>query len=72
MDHFKDSLPFQFNHEYRFFLHHSSEEILQTASITHTDIVAFPFRESTIWERFINHEITRTLVLRTTMPALVF
>lgn len=72
MDRFKDSLPFQINHEYRFFLHHSPEEILQTAGIIHSDIVAFPFRESTLWERFFDNDISRTLVLKAAMPVLVF
>lgn len=72
MDEFKASLPFQFNHEYRFFLHYSAEEILETAGITHTDIVAFPFRDSGFFNRFFDHEITRTLVLKADMPVLVF
>lgn len=72
MDAFKSSLPFQFNHEYRFFLHYSAEEILQTAGITKTDIVAFPFRQSSVLDRFFDNEITRTLVLKADMPVLVF
>ena len=72
MDNFKASLPFQFNHEYRFFLHYSAEEILQTAGITHTDIVAFPFRTSSVLARFFDNEITRTIVLKADMPVLVF
>jgi hypothetical protein len=72
MDVFKASLPFQFNHEYRFFMHHSAEEILQLAGITHTDIVAFPFRESGFFARFFDNEITRSLVLKADMPVLVF
>ncbi|MBK9018155.1 MAG: universal stress protein [Saprospiraceae bacterium] len=72
MDAFKASLPLQFTHEYRFFLHNSFEEILQMAGITHTDIVAFPFRESSVLERFFDHEITRMLVLKADMPVLVF
>lgn len=72
MDKFTEELPFQFNHEYRFFLNHSAEEILQMAALTHTDIVAFPYKESSIFKRFFENEITRTLVLKTNIPALVF
>lgn len=72
MDRFTEALPFQFNHEYRFFLHNSAEEILQMANLTQTDIVAFPYKESSIFKRFFENEITRTLVLKASIPALVF
>lgn len=72
MDKFTEALPFQFNHEYRFFLHSSAEEILQMANLTQTDVVAFPYKESSIFKRFFENEITRTLVLKANIPALVF
>lgn len=72
MDQFKEELPFQFNHEYRFFMHQSPEEILQMAGLTNTDIIAFPFRETPVFKRFFNYEITRTLVLKADIPVLVF
>ncbi len=72
MDRFKDSLPFQFTQEYQFFLHHTPEEILEIANLSHTDIIAFPFRETHLIDRFFEHEITRTLVLKANLPVLVF
>ncbi len=72
MDRFKSSLPFQVTQEYRFFPEYSPEEILQTAEITRTDIVAFPYRDSSLFERFFQDEITRTLILKANTPVLVF
>lgn len=72
MDKFHNELPFQFHDEYRFFLDNSADEILQMASLTRTDIVAFPYRESSIFRRFFENEITRTLVLKANIPVLVF
>ncbi len=72
MDQMKAGLPFQFSQEYRFFPHLSAEEILQMAEITHTDIVAFPFRKSNLFDRLFENEITRALVLKATTPVLVF
>ncbi len=72
MDKFHHELPFQFHDEYRFFLDNSAEEILQMASLTQTDIVAFPYRESSIFKRFFENEITHTLVLKANIPVLVF
>ncbi len=72
MEAFKQRLPFQFKHEYHFFQHHNAEEILSMANLTHTDIVAFPFREASFFQRFFENEITRSLVLKADMPVLVF
>lgn len=68
----KRSLPFRFSQEYRFFPQSTPEEILQTAKITNTDILAFPHRDSSMFKRFFENEITRTLILKTNTPVLVF
>jgi len=72
MDELKAGLPFHVSQEYQFFPEFSAEKILQIAEITLTDIVAFPFRKSTLFDRLIENEITRTLVLKATTPVLVF
>jgi nucleotide-binding universal stress UspA family protein len=72
MERFKTGLPFQVTQEYRFFPEYSPEEILQTAEITKTDIIAFPYRDSSLFERFFQDEITRALILKANTPVLVF
>lgn len=72
MDEFKQNLPFQFTHEYRFFQHHNADEILELANMTHTDIVAFPLREAGVLQRFFESEMTHALVLKANLPVLVF
>jgi nucleotide-binding universal stress UspA family protein len=72
MDKIKRSLPFHTKQEFRFFPDFTPEDILKIVRLTHTDILAFPFKESNILERFFNNEITRTLLLKTDAPVLVF
>lgn len=65
-------LPNQNNHEFRFFSDYTAEQILQLAKLTQMDIVAFPFREVSLFDRFFDNEVTRTLVLKSEVPVLVF
>lgn len=66
------SMPSQEDYEYRFLADMSAEEVLKVAKLTHADIVAFPFREAGLFERFFDEEITRVLVLKANLPVLVF
>lgn len=68
----RPNLPFQADQELRFFPDYSAEDILKTAALTHTDIIAFPFRESNLFQRFFENDITRVLLLKTHTPVLVF
>ncbi len=72
MDKLKESLPLKAQEEFRFFPDFKPSEILKIAKLTHTDILAFPFRESNLFTRFFENEITRTLLLKADTPVLVF
>ena len=72
MEMFRRSLPDQTDHEFRFFASLDADWILELAKLTHTDIVAFPFREANLFERFFDNEVTRELVLKADVPTLVF
>lgn len=66
------SLPQQEDHEFRFLENIDADELLELAKLTHVDLVAFPFRERSLFERFFDHEVTRELVLKADVPTLVF
>ncbi|MBK8967003.1 MAG: hypothetical protein R3D58_05100 [Saprospiraceae bacterium] len=68
----KRSLPFEVQQEFRFMPGLAPKDILEIAELSHTDILAFPFRETSVFERFFSNEVTRTLLLKTETPVLVF
>lgn len=68
----KSSLPFEAQEEFRFVPGLAPKDILEIAKLAHTDILAFPFRESSVFKRFFTNEVTRTLLLKTETPVLVF
>lgn len=72
MEKLRLSLPHQDDHEFRFLENIDADELLELAKLTQVDIVAFPFRESNLFERFFEHEVTRELVLKADVPTLVF
>lgn len=57
---------------YQFQPEDTAEEIMRIATWSNTDIVAFPFRETSFIKRIFNNENTQSLILKASVPVLVF
>jgi len=57
---------------YQFPSENTAEDITKIAEISHTDILALPYRSTPLFERIFDNDNTRTLILKASTPVLVF
>lgn len=72
MDSVRKLIPSTPFFHYQFEPKNTAEEIMQIAEWSKTDVVAFPFQESNFLNRLFDNENTERLILKASVPVIVF
>lgn len=68
----REQAAYQKFFHYQFLTQNTAEEITKIAEISHTDILALPYRSQPLFERIFDQDNTRALILKASTPVLVF
>lgn len=72
MNRLRDRMPFHKFFYYQFSPENTSEEMVKIAKVSFTDILAFSYERESFFHRLFDNDDTRALILKATLPVLVF
>jgi nucleotide-binding universal stress UspA family protein len=72
MNELRDRMPLRKFFYYQFTPENTSGEMIEIAKISFTDILAFSYQSKSFFHRLFDNDDTRALILKATLPVLVF